>query len=130
MNLEEEQTLVDVLMRHRVLWVPDNITAREVLRIAHSEDEPSRCAFFERGYVALYNCELSDFKTISDICAKSMKEPERKLTSREAAEKAIMDSKENKPWVPAGTPQESCVGGRPAPPAETRTVRRALRRIQ
>lgn len=69
MSEQEEQLLaLEVKSGSNVLWNPDSETARKVVSVTErkfkdpEEDEPGLCANFNGGdYVALYNCELSDF---------------------------------------------------------------------
>lgn len=74
MTEAEELILTQALARGRVIWTPDESTARQVIRICNpappkgEEPEPSKCAYFADGkYAALYAAELQDFYHIQPI---------------------------------------------------------------
>ena len=60
------------MLSKKTLWIPDQKTARQIVRIGNRKDEPSSCAYFDNGeYVALYNCDLTDFFTVDPIVINS-----------------------------------------------------------
>jgi hypothetical protein len=61
---EEEELLLKALVEggKGVFWCPEGVTSRKVTSVRERLSEPGLCAHFQNGeYVALYNCELSDF---------------------------------------------------------------------
>lgn len=69
MNNAEVETLKKAVARGNVVWMKDN-ECLKVTKIENYEPEPSECAFLSVGYVALYNCELSEFKRVLSITPK------------------------------------------------------------
>lgn len=70
MNDKEIEILKNALRSNNtVMWNPDEKTARIVQRIStHKEedDNDSLCAIFWNGqYIALYNCDLSEFAMVT-----------------------------------------------------------------
>lgn len=68
MNEQEIIILKKAVVTGRVIWNPDSQTAYPVVSInKHAEEGDGLCAIFANGkYATLYNCDLNEFKIITD----------------------------------------------------------------
>lgn len=72
-QIEKLKQLIDQGIQ--IVWNPDSTVCRKIVSISSppkpldgDEPEPSDCGYFSNGeYVALWNCEPIDFKTIFPI---------------------------------------------------------------
>lgn len=69
MTIEEENGLIGFVRRgNRVIWMPDDRTAREVVGFGDRDNEPGKCALFSRGeYASLMNADFNEFVAVSKI---------------------------------------------------------------
>ena len=75
MSDDEIQIITDRMKEGKAIyWVPDNTTCRKVISVTErlfedpEENEVGLCANFLSGeYVALYNCDLSDFAILERL---------------------------------------------------------------
>jgi len=68
MSDDEIEKLKTALKTNRVLWNPNENTAKQVSGITMDPDGGRAYAMFSPGkYVSLYNCELRDFIIVTNI---------------------------------------------------------------
>lgn len=67
MNDKQIEILKEAISRGIVQWNPDSRNARQVVKVSkHVEEGEGLCGIFANGeYVALYNCDLSDFVLVT-----------------------------------------------------------------
>jgi len=67
MNDEQIEILKKAIGRGILQWNPDSKNARQVVKVGrHIEEGEDPCGIFANGeYIALYNCDLSDFVLVT-----------------------------------------------------------------